>query len=237
MAPHRVRVPGLLHAGLLLFREFERLLVARLALGHPLGLRREPGRQGTGHGPARAGGEDRGVVAQSGAVADPDPRFGDIGARPAQRRVNLLAPPGVERQALTPQIQPVLIVDHDLHTIAQDGLDSLDHRGRGRSTWRRPWAQHLPVAFSCPRRQTGFSQPPHRIGLVFQPRVIVHRQPAADPQRRLDPALRLLDQVPGLVRQQVLLARRDMNLAAHRIGQRIELRGTRRVAVDLDMVQ
>ena len=49
--------------------------------------------------------------------------------------------------------------------------------------------------------------------------------------------MRLLDDVPSLVRQVPLLSRRDVDVAALRVGQGVELRGLGRVVVNLDVVQ
>ena len=59
-------------------------------------------------------------------------------------------------------------------------------------------------------------------GLALEPWVVVDRN-ALRLQRRLDPALRLLHQMPTLMGQMPLLPRRDVNILPLRVGQRIEL--------------
>ena len=67
----------------------------------------------------------------------------------------------------------------------------------------------------------------HRICLTLQPRVIIDRHPILQLNRRLDAALRLLDDVPRLVRQMAFLPGREVNVAALRVGQGVELRRPR----------
>ena len=73
----------------------------------------------------------------------------------------------------------------------------------------------------CQRSRT------HHIRLTLQPCLIVDRHAILHLHRRLHPALRLLDHVPRLVRQMLLLARRHVNVAALRVSESVELRGPR----------
>ena len=78
---------------------------------------------------------------------------------------------------------------------------------------------------------------PHHIRLPLQTCVIIHRHAILHLHRRLYPALGLLDDVPGLVRQMLLLPGRQVDVAALGVGQGVELGGLGGVEVDLDVVQ
>ena len=65
----------------------------------------------------------------------------------------------------------------------------------------------------------------HHIRLTLRPSVITDRHRIPQLHRPLDAALRLLDDVPRLVRQMAFLPGRDVNVAALRVGQGVELRG------------
>ena len=67
----------------------------------------------------------------------------------------------------------------------------------------------------------------HHIRLTLQSRVIIHLHPILHLQRRPHPPLGLLHHMPRLVRKVVLLHRRQMNVTALGIGQRVELRRLR----------
>ena len=60
---------------------------------------------------------------------------------------------------------------------------------------------------------------------MFQPHVIVRRNPLLHLHGRLHAALRLLHDVPCFVRQMLLLPRRNMDVTALGVGQSVEFCG------------
>ncbi len=112
-------------------------------------------------------------------------------------------------------------VDHLLGLGMPDLVDGLDHPRPG----RRPSLQRRRAAPRGALRRRA-----HPVGLAFQRRIVVDRL-AGDRAGRLHPALALLRDMPGLVRQVLLLARRDVDLLALRIGQRVQLRRLGRVGL------
>ena len=63
----------------------------------------------------------------------------------------------------------------------------------------------------------------HHIRLPLHPFVVIGRNPVLQRHRRMNAALGLLHDMPGLVRQVTLLPRRDVDLAALGVGERAEL--------------
>jgi hypothetical protein len=80
-------------------------------------------------------------------------------------------------------------------------------------------------------RRARESLAPHHVRLILQPLVVVDRNPAVHLHRRLHPALRLLDDVPSLVRHLLFLSRRDVDVGALRVGESLDLRRSVRVGV------
>lgn len=77
----------------------------------------------------------------------------------------------------------------------------------------------------------------HGIRFFFQIFIVVNRHARAQLHGRLDPALRLLSNVPGFVRQMFLLARRQVYVLSLRIGKRVDRRGLRRIVMNSDAIQ
>ena len=75
----------------------------------------------------------------------------------------------------------------------------------------------------------------HTVGLLLQRGVVIDGQPA-DVQARRHPALRLLHHMPGLMRQVLLLAGRQVDVRALGIGQRAQPGRAGRVVVHFDAV-
>jgi hypothetical protein len=76
----------------------------------------------------------------------------------------------------------------------------------------------------------------HRVGLALEPGIVVDVSSAVQLRRRLHPALGLLRDVPGLVRQMMRLPRREMDVAALGEGVGLELGRPRRIVMDADVV-
>src|SRR4051812_3978284 len=77
---------------------------------------------------------------------------------------------------------------------------------------------------------------PHEVRLALESVGIVDLRPVLRLHRRLYTTLRLLYDVPGLVRQMVFLPRRKVDVPSLRVGQRVDLRRPRRVVVDGDVL-
>ena len=77
----------------------------------------------------------------------------------------------------------------------------------------------------------------HRIRFTFEGIVVVDGGALFELHGRPDAALGLLDDVPGLVWEMALLAGRDVDVGALRVGERVQLRRPRRVVVHPHVVE
>ncbi len=107
----------------------------------------------------------------------------------------------------------------------------LEHARRGRATWVGMGGARLCAA---PRAQC---QPAHPIRLAFEFGRLVAGRPVLPLQGGRDPAQRLLRDVPGFVRQVPVLSRRQVDLAAERIGRRAVARRSGRAVMHAHAVQ